>query len=410
MALRTPIDSTGLTWTDVLGTLRADALDCLQANLAVAADVGYGRGAHVALGATLRHAMVDGPLGIPVVAASLDRRLAEAAQLLGLRVTRRWDQVDGPRLRRLAEAHGPVYVVADAYTLRWVPYAGRQHMEHSFLLVESGPSCLVVDGYRNSTRWGEARPGTWRLPAAELDAAVPTATVLTLATDGGTAPALDPAAVLDANVRGLAESGPMIDRYLDAVQGRVGDPDVIAQVVLDVWLLGRSRRLHAEWLSAAGVAGPDGPAAAARHAESWLALAGQSYLAMRRAARRGGLPRPVIDELARLLHEDATLARRLAAGAFVAAGSGTAVAVRAAVVEELRAVMRVDADFLSGDQPLRALPDYSSFRLVEVIERVEAKLGVELDPDELTTEGLRSVDSLCRLFARAHTGREVLRR
>jgi acyl carrier protein len=40
---------------------------------------------------------------------------------------------------------------------------------------------------------------------------------------------------------------------------------------------------------------------------------------------------------------------------------------------------------------------FSSFRLVEIVERVETELGVEFDADELVPENLRQLDDLCRI-------------
>ncbi|WP_307961756.1 hypothetical protein [Salinispora arenicola] len=171
-------------WTPVLTGLRAELLDCLQVNLAALADRAYRPGAHLELGASLRLHIAQ-PAGTPAVTASVEQRLTEAGDLLGLRVTRRWDDVPGTRLRELRAEHSPLYLVADTFTMSWLPYAGNQHMEHSFLLVDADDPCVLVDGYHNSTQWGDARPGTWRMSAAQFDAAVPRATAMTVAADRG---------------------------------------------------------------------------------------------------------------------------------------------------------------------------------------------------------------------------------
>lgn len=410
MAIATPTESYSSEWRRALDGLRADALDCLQANLAVVADLHHGEGAHLALGAPLRFLAADGPWATAVVAPSLDQRLAEAGELLGLRVVQRWDDLDGRRLRELAQQHELLYVVADAYSLDWVPYAGRLHIEHSFLLIGSERSCLVIDAYSNATQWGNARPGVWQLEASELDACVPAACAIALAADR--LPMLDRAAVLHANARGLAAAVPAIDDYVAAVRRWRADPDAIARLVLDVWVLGRARGLHAAWLATADQSSGAGSAAAARQAQAWLALTAQSYVAMRRSQRGGSLPDAVIDELARLLHEDVALAQRLVAAEAVGEvepGAVDAPAIRAAVVEAIGDVLHIVNGDLTARRSLRELPGFDSFALVEIIERIEASLRVTVDPDTLTAESLRSVDSLCDLFARANAPGRVIR-
>ncbi|BCJ67438.1 acyl carrier protein [Polymorphospora rubra] len=411
-----PMPTRSREWTPVLDGLRADLLDCLQVNLAAVADRAAGPGAHLALGAPLRFVTTAGPLGLPVLTASVERRLDEAAGLLGLRVDRRWTGVSGADLRELARDHGPLYVVGDAFTMPWLPYAGHEHMEHSFLLADAGPQCVVADGYHNSTRWGDARPGVWRLPAADLDAAVPAATAMTLTV--AAAPEVDRAAVLRENAADLAAAQTAVDDYLDRIRARAGEPAVAAQIVLDVWLLGRSRALHAAWLAATATHPPDAAATdppgdrtgeLAAHADSWLALAGQSYVAMRRAARGGAFPAAVLDRYAELLHTDVVLAGRLVAGAAAPPPSADGVVgpaavdparIRAVLAAEFGAVLGLEPEAVAG-RPLRELPRYNSFRLVDVIERAEERLGVQLDPDDLTVTALRDLDSLCGVFGRA---------
>lgn len=397
-------------WTPVLTGLRADLLDCIQVNLAALADRAYGPGTHLALGATLRFHTAEGPAGTPAVTASVEQRLAEAADLLGLRVTRRWDDVPGARLRELLAEHSPLYVVADTFTMSWLPYAGNQHMEHSFLLVDAGEHCVVVDGYHNSTQWGDARPGTWRMSAADFDATVPRATAMTVAADG--APVLDRAAILRNNAAALHAEADRIEDYLAAVRQQAGDREAAAQLVLDVWLLGRSRALHAAWL-ADHTTTADAVQEAAERADAWLALAGQSYVAMRRVRRGGVFPTPVLDQLAGLLRDDVTLAVRLAGagGGPVPPQSGRAAdpgRIRTVLTDEVRTVLGVGPEVPVDGRPLRTLPGFNSFRLVEVIERAEARLGVELDPDDLTGAALHDLDSLGAVFDRAHpTARAV---
>lgn len=372
--LTAPAQTYDRLWSPVLETVRADALDCIQANLAVLADHAHGPGAHLELGATLAFDVEPGPNGGPRVARSVPYRLAAAHDLLGLRVVDRWDDVDGARLRALAVDAGPLLVVADAYGLAWTPYAGRQHVEHTFVL--PAPD-TVVDGYHDETPWGAQRPGVWRVAPAQLDAMVASATALSFAVE----PVASVPSVLAANARAMLAAGPAIDTYLSA--SRAG-----SELVLDIWLLGRSRLLHAAWLARHGEPATD----MAEQAQAWLALAARAYVAVRRDTATG-----VLDEVRRLLREDAVIASRLAATRHRTAPDREA--VRNAVLAAIREVLRIDDNAIRSAATLRQLPGYNSFRLVDIVEHVEIRLDVAFDDRYLTAQALVDVDSLCTAFA-----------
>ena len=388
----------GAVWNGVLDRLEAQSLDCFQANLAAVADLRYGQGAHLALGALLRFATIEGPSQSLVAAPSLRQRLAEAAELLGLRVDQRWDAVNGTGLRRLADEHPLLYVVADAHDLDWLPYRGNEHMDHSFLLVGAQPSSLVIDAYRNATQWGDARPGTWRLSAAQLDACARSACAVTLAADGPMI--VDRAAVLHSNALGLHNALPAIEAYVDSIERRRAELATMSRLVLDVWTLARSRSLHVTWLASTDANGAASGVAAAAHAQSWRALAAQSYVAMRRWRHGMVVPTIVIDELGRLLHADVRLAESLA-GDDAGPAAIDVHTVQQAVDGEVRAVLSLGQTAVPAQQPLRELPGFDSFRLVEIIGRIEERLGVALEAEMLTGDSLRSIESLTRLFAAA---------
>jgi hypothetical protein len=307
----TSADATHVTdelWSPVLAGVSAGALDCMQANLAVLADRQH-PGVHVALGAPLRFTRAG--QAEPTVAATLDDRLAEAANLLGLRVTARWDGVDGSRLRELAGDHAPLYVVADAYSMAWVPYAGQRHLDHSFLLLRADSrQALIADAYQTSTPWGETRPGVWQVTAAGLDAAAGSgAIVVTLG--AGPPPRLDAGAILLSNAAAMSAALADIDRYVAAARTTAGGRQALERLVLDVWLLSRSRLLHAAWLATLGDR-PAAAAAAAEHAQAWLRLSALAFVAERRAQRGQAASPAVVDQLDGLLHADVQLAQRLA--------------------------------------------------------------------------------------------------
>jgi acyl carrier protein len=71
-----------------------------------------------------------------------------------------------------------------------------------------------------------------------------------------------------------------------------------------------------------------------------------------------------------------------------------------AVLDALRDTLPLDDGAIREAATLRALPGFNSFRLVDVIDRVERRLGVQL-PAEVAADDLQDVEGLCRLFARA---------
>ncbi|TBL39256.1 acyl carrier protein, partial [Verrucosispora sp. SN26_14.1] len=75
--------------------------------------------------------------------------------------------------------------------------------------------------------------------------------------------------------------------------------------------------------------------------------------------------------------------------------------VQAAVLGALRDTLHLDEARLRPTDVLRDLPGFDSFRLVDVIDRVERRLGVEVPATALSAADLRDVGSLCAMFADA---------
>ncbi|MCX4688668.1 hypothetical protein OG401_30965 [Kitasatospora purpeofusca] len=385
-----------------------ELFDCLQVNLAVLADRWHGAGTHLGLGAALRFAPVTGADGLPTVARTVEQHLADARSALGIEV-RSLHRTSGAAGIPLAEG---CYVVADAHHLPWVPYFRQRHMEHSFLAEAAGQNSQdgqdgvsVVDGYHNETPWGSARPGLWSLSAEDLLAAVPgPALVAELAPAAG-----GPGAVTaTADLAGPAA----VDAYVDAYARHPERNAALGRLTLETWFLARSRRLHAAFLAASGAA-PD--SAVDAHVRAWGALTEQTYLAARRVERGRTEPPGLLPRLREQLHADgALLGPALAAAPAAGAAAGPPAAVgaelRAAVAAVAAAVLGTPAGPLLDGRSLGEVPQFSSFRIVEIIERLEDELRFEFDAADLVPENLHDIDAICAIVRRSPSAGPALAR
>ncbi|MFD5710983.1 hypothetical protein ACFWHW_11395 [Streptomyces pharetrae] len=369
-------------------SLSADLFDCIQVNLAALA----GRRdphAHLAPGARLGFSPRPGRAGLPTVEPRLDDHLAAAETLLGLRVAARWTTSGRPSAADLLGEHDVVYAVADAFHLPWVPYCGRRHMEHSFLAEADAGSVTVTDAYHNDTPWGSARPGAWHLSPADLADALP---------EGATVVAFhhEPPDVRTP-IRYDAPAPETIARYVRSYAEHEDRATALEHLTLETWLLTRARRLHAA--ARADTRGPD--EAVEEHLADWAKLTEQTYLAHRRVQRGRPEPTGVTDRLARLLAADADVFGAHPSGP---AAPATGSDLRTVVIEETAAVLRLPTEAVVGATRLSDLPAFSSFRLVEIVERLEERLELEFDPDDLVPENLHDIESLCRTAERSAKG------
>ncbi|MEU3255134.1 acyl carrier protein [Streptomyces sp. NPDC006997] len=376
-----------------LDTVDARLFDCVQVNLAVLADRWYGAGTHLRLGAELRFRPGDGPGGLPTVERSARDELTHSARALGLtvlecRTTRPGESVDpGPGR----------YVVADAFDLPWVPYHGRRHMEHGFLAeTADDEGVVVVDAYHNETPWGSARPVRRRVSRAELAAAVPgPALVATLA------PAAEPPRPVPARLD-LAD-GETARRYVTAYADHPDRVAALDRLTLETWLLARSRALHLRYRQAAGSL-VDAPGADA-HVQAWRSLAEAVYLGSRRVRRGRAEAAEPYARLAELLRRDHEVFGTSPAPADTPSPAPRPVApsavLRDQVVATAAEVLQFEPSVLADGRPLADVPGFSSFRVVEIVERLERALALEFAADDLVPENLHHVDGICRIAQRA---------
>ncbi|WP_181160518.1 acyl carrier protein [Streptomyces solincola] len=380
--------------------IRADVLDCVQSNLAVLADAFHGEGTHLGLGAELSSRWYPGADDLPTVDPPLAAGLAAAERTLHLAV-RGQASSQGPRLPVDIPPGKLRYAVADAHEMPWLPYFGRQHMAHSFLLAAPeapGGTWSVIDAYDNDTQWGAAKPGSWAVTAEEL-AGLTRVELFDIVPGPGPAP----------RPRTRVEHLPM-DDYLAAFDAGADRERVLHRLTGDVWLLARSRRLHALF-RADGT--PDRETA--EHLGHWDKLVTQSYLAYRRVTRDRPEPAGIVPQLAALLETDRRIFKETAAAGDPRAGTMPGAggdqdragdALRCEVAAVVGDVLDADAAALLADgTDLAVLPGFTSFRMADVIDRLEARLGVEFDAGDLVPENLRSVDGLCRIVRRATSAR-----
>ncbi|MEU3625174.1 hypothetical protein BS329_21015 [Amycolatopsis coloradensis] len=360
---------TAIRWDEIVAAVPSEALDCLQTGVAVLADVIGGPGAHRGLGA---RPWFPAPGGTGYAeAADLTARLAQARDELGLLSAPPEKVTD---LADLDGRDGPLYVVADAFDLPWVPYARHEHMSHSFVLARAKEGWDVVDAYHNDTQWGPARPGVWSRTDEQIAELLACGPVLVTMLRSGAVP-----------VRPPVPSAAGIDAY--ALAERTSEA-AVEQLVLDVWLIERDRRLHLRWLDDHSPEEAEVWRSAGR-VETWQRLAARTYLALRRLRRGHPVGREVVDEVCRQLRVDAELT-----------GTAEFPAIREVVLTAVGETLAIDPAAVAGAPTLRELPGFDSFRLVDVLERVERELRADL-PEDLGADDLGDVDGLVRLFTRA---------
>ncbi|MER5880436.1 acyl carrier protein [Streptomyces sp. NPDC060235] len=359
--------------------IRTGLLDCLQVNLAVLADHFHGPGTHLRLGARLDLPVRLLPDGLPTADPTLDERLRNAAPLVGLDPVRRI-RLAGTDLLDEATRHGDaLYVVCDAFHLPWLPYYGNAHMDHSFLLATGPQGLYVTDGYDIETRWGTASPGSHLLDPALL-----------ARIDGAEAVAFAPVPPAPAPPAVVAyETGPYLTAYTtwpDRVRA-------LDQLSAETWLLARARKLHTAHRARAAGRTTESDAERA-HLTAWDKAVEQTYLAARRVSRGRAEPPGTVERLGELLAADHQV---FGAMPLPSADDAVDPELRRRVAAVAADVLGVPSDTLLDGAAFDALPSFSSFRLVEIVERVESELGRELDADELIPENLRRVDDLCRI-------------
>ena len=288
------------------------ALDCVQANLAAAANATHRTHYCDVLGAWLRfrpRAAQPGELSyepaLVTIEPTLGERLIAADRLLGLEHTEPHSCASRQELiDRLSEDWQ--LVVADAFELPWVPYFGHTHTSHSFLLRKTEGVIELTDAYSNQTPWGQAVPTTWTLTRLMIEALLPdglcTAVTLWSGRIGELNPYKEISQTLDDLVGALRDG--RIEGYIDAYANHPDQVVALTKFTVETWLLARQRMAHARWLSRFTAAD-----AARAHAERWAEAAEATYVAMRRVTRGRPVPDGVVNRIGDLLAQDQAVIR-----------------------------------------------------------------------------------------------------
>ena len=178
----------------------------------------------------------------------------------------------------------PVLVVGDAFDLPWVPYHGRKHLDHGFVVegVEDGVT-HVVDAYDNVTQWGRAEPLATTVPVTDLAAALEDGSWTLLVRVGDAAP-LDLGERLADNAAAIvaAEADGSYRRFVEAHS----EPDepTLDNLTLQTWLLARNRSLHARWLADQEELGDLPERFESEVVAAWRRAAETAYMALRRVS------------------------------------------------------------------------------------------------------------------------------
>ncbi|GAA2437750.1 hypothetical protein GCM10010191_60930 [Actinomadura vinacea] len=304
-------------------------LDCWEVTLAMALLAQGGGGVRSVLGSQWWFAYEPGGEAAPRL--DFEPQEERCAALTGLR-PRSERVVEGGLAAAcegaLALGRAPM-VVTDAHLLPWCPYAGRKHVEHSFVVtaVTGSPATLrVVDGYDNRTEWGDARPLETTVDAA-LTAGLERDSATRLVTLVPEPPRLDPgalrqAALFDLNLAVLADwaASEPYKAFIEEHCRADVDPAAFDRFCEACWTIERRRGLYATWLDdLAAEPGAPVPAGLGERFRQevvarWSDVNRFAYLALRRLRAGRRTPGGLADLLTAAAEAERTLATALVTG------------------------------------------------------------------------------------------------
>jgi len=156
--------------------------------------------------------------------------------------------------------NSPVMILGDAYHMPWLPYFGKEHMKHSFIIDgfnENKTLLHIVDAYFNRTEWGDATPTETTLPIRELVRVIEelddpdSGSFFTMQREEPQ-PTIDISSLLLQNAEHIlaqVRDKASIHNFSEYYARHSTNSAVMKQFVLACWLAARSRALHQLWLA-----------------------------------------------------------------------------------------------------------------------------------------------------------------
>jgi hypothetical protein len=205
----------------------------------------------------------------------------------------------------------PVLAFGDSFEMSWLPYVGRRHIVHSFIIdgVDRDRGIVrVADAYENRTEWGEVSPQTLELPFDELERVLAAevrwrgSTLHVLERVPSSTP-VDPDRVLQEGaeqMRGAAAPGGAIDVFTDHYEASRDDLEAARHFTLACWSATRARALLALWLGERAASRPSLEPLAEELATigaAWKRVSEFAYIAERRASLGREAPRAAFELL-----------------------------------------------------------------------------------------------------------------
>lgn len=197
----------------------------------------------------------------------------------------------------MLEVGDPVYVVGNAFHMRWLPYFERRHIDHSFVIdgaSEDGSVLHVADAYANRTQWGDAVPKLTELRSKKLMGILEGSSGwrgahLFVMRQNAEPERVDPDAIVEANateIHRAVREDHAFARFRSWYSKRTDDVNAVAQFTLACWMVARARSLHALWLADHGRKNVFDDVVSA-----WRRVAEFAYIMERRVA--AGRPAPL---------------------------------------------------------------------------------------------------------------------
>jgi hypothetical protein len=234
-----------------------DALDCIAVNVAVLLDFAGVRDVRTPFAAEwhfsfdpARNAGRPALMRSPLVESI--SRYAGCTVESHVLAARNGIMADLARLTR----QSPVLTFGDAYHMPWLPYAGRQHMEHSVIIAGADADAIrIVDAYLIRTEWGDAKPLATSVAADALARSLETvaseqrgkAWIIRRTSE----PAIDTIAVLRDNAAAIEQTlgdEHALRAFALHYHDRRQRLEALREFTLYCWLTMRSRQLHSRWL------------------------------------------------------------------------------------------------------------------------------------------------------------------